>query len=370
MAQKTFHGDEIRNGQLAVVVAEIVFSTGFLAVGGLIAEISESAAWLGTLLGAIDGLIVAWLCGMLVSRHPGKDLSAIADEVLPKAMSRLISLSFAAYCIWLLDVGSRQFILAIWIPFLESASPLTLALIMSAIIIYGAAMGVEAIARASMVFFSVAVVSIALLAGLSVPVARFGRLLPLLGAGLPELASTAILTSSYGAECIVALAFVSHVNEPSRVGRSMAWGVLVGMALMSAVVAVATMLLGPRGVSRVLYPAVEASRLVGPGEFLERSEVLMLSIWFSVGLLKQAAVFYATVSSIADALGLKSRAAVFIPLSAVSVGLGLYPPTVVAVLDWVRMFQRYTPWYALALTLLLLTASALRHAHAGGGERR
>lgn len=367
MTIRGFHDDQIRTGQFAVVVAEIVFSTGFLAVGSVIASISESAGWLGTLLGAVGGLVVAGLCGILVRRHPGKNLPAIADLLLPKALSKLASLSFAAYCTWLLGIGSRQFILAIWIPFLESTSPLTLALVASAIITYGASLGIEAIARASMIFFPVAVLSIVALAGLSVPVAHPGRLLPLLGAGLPELATTALITSSYAAECIVALAFVSHVNEPSRAGRSMSWGVVVGMVLMSTVLAVATMLLGSRGVARVLFPAVEASRMVGPGEFLERSEVLLLAIWFSIGLLKQSAVFYATASSIAGALGLRNRTPVIIPLVVVSVVLSLYPKTVVATLDSLKMFQRYTPWYALTLLLVLLAASALRPA---ADERR
>jgi spore germination protein KB len=369
MARTGSENDHIRTGQFAVLVAEIVFSTGFMAVGSVIATISESAAWLGTLLGAAGGLIVAWLCGTLVRLYPGMNLPAIADTVLPKALSKLASLSFAAYCTWLLGIGSRQFILAIWIPFLESTSPLTLALVASAIIAYGASLGIEAIARASMVFFPIALLSIVVLAGLSVPVAHPARLLPIIGAGLPELGLTALITSAYGTECIVGLAFVSHLNEPSRAGRSMSWGVLVGMTLMSAVLAVATMLLGSQGVARVMFPAVEAARLVGPGEFLERSEVLLLAIWFSVGLLKQAAVFHATTVSIADALGLRTRTPVFIPLIVASVILSLYPTTVVSVLHSLKLFQRYTPWYALALPALLLTASALRPVPAEGRRR-
>ena len=219
--------NHIKNAQFAVLTAQTVFSTGFLAVGGLFATISESGAWLGTLLGALGGLAVAGLCSLVVQMHPGKNLSGIADAVLPKAISKLVSLSYAAYCVWLLAAGTRQFILAIWIPFLQTASPLTLAILVAAVTLYGANLGIEAIARASIVFFPVVVLSILVLAGLSVPVAAPGRLLPAVGVGVPELLRTSLLASSFGAECIVMMAFVAHTNEPEGVGRGV-WG-SVGM---------------------------------------------------------------------------------------------------------------------------------------------
>ncbi|NLM64296.1 MAG: endospore germination permease [Firmicutes bacterium] len=365
--------NHIKNAQFAVLTAQTVFSTGFLAVGGLFATISESGAWLGTLLGALGGLAVAGLCSLVVQMHPGKNLSGIADAVLPKAISKLVSLSYAAYCVWLLAAGTRQFILAIWIPFLQTASPLTLAILVAAVTLYGANLGIEAIARASIVFFPVVVLSILVLAGLSVPVAAPGRLLPAVGVGVPELLRTSLLASSFGAECIVMMAFVAHTNEPEGVGRAVAWGVLVGMVMMAAVVAIDTVVLGSRAVTRVIFPVLEVAKLVGFGEFLERSEVLLLSVWFCAALLKQATVFHASARSIADTLGLKNPKLALVPLGASLVVASLYPTTVVAVLEWVRAFLRYTIWYALGLPLALLVASMLRRperAHQGEGRSR
>lgn len=359
--------DQINVGQLMVITAQIVFATGFLSVGHISVSESETGAWLGTLLGSIGGLAVAVLCGAVAARHPGKNLSMISQSLFPPVVAKFVSLTFAAYCTWVMGLGSRQFLLAIWIPYLRTTPPLVITVVFVTVTMYGASLGIEAISRASMLFFPVVLLSIIALAGLALPVAVPGRLLPLQGTGLLGLAKTALLTSSYGAECVIALALVRQLNQPERAGKAIAVGVAIGTLVIAIVVAVGIMMLGTRGVARTMFPVLETAKLVGVGEFLERSEILMLALWFSAALLKQAAVFYASVTSMADVFGLRNYQPLVIPFAVLAVVFGMLPRTVVEVWAVLRAFLKYSFWYALAVPAILLLASAIR---ARGGDRK
>ena len=142
------------------------------------------------------------------------------------------------------------------------------------------------------------------------------------------------------------------------------------MVVMSTATGFGVMMLGVRGISRVTFPVLETARMVGFGQFLERAEILFLALWFSAALLKLAAVFYASITSVADVLGLRDYRPLIIPYALLGTALSLIPKTVLETFDYLGMFVKYSVWYAIALPVVLLVGAVVRGSRRGGENVR
>jgi spore germination protein KB len=351
---------------VVVLVAVIVFSTGFLATARLLTPVAGTAAWISVLLGGVIGLVIAWLVGSVSSAFPEQNLVKIAEDIFGKPFGKVIGLTFALYCTVVVVLGTREFVLAISISFLERTPFYVITAVFFILASYAAYLGIEAIARVCFIFFGVVIISIAILGVFAIPVLVPGRLLPLAGRGVIPIMRAALLTASYTGEAIVSLAFLRHLKDKRHVSRAVGTGVAIGTAIMAMTVAYGIMMLGTGGISRVTYPAVETARMVGAGEFLERGEILFLALWFSVAILKLASVFYAAITAIADLLNLDNYRRLILPFGIISMVLSSIPANVAQSFAAVEHFLKYTVWYAIALpALLLIGARMLRHEKGG-----
>lgn len=362
--------NEIYYTQIVVITAMIVFATGFLAAARVLVPAAGTAAWISVLIGGAFGLGIAVLAGYLAQRFPDHSLVRMAQRIYGAVPGKLIGLSFAAYCTVVLGLGSRESVLAMWIAFLQTTPPVLISAVFYVLIIYAAYLGIEAIARVSLIFFPLVVASLLALTALAAPVAVPGRLLPIVGNGLGPVVRAGFLAASYAGESIVVLAIVSHLKDKRGASRAMATGVAAGMVIMAAATGFGVMMLGVRGISRVTFPVLETARMVGFGQFLERAEILFLALWFSAALLKLATVFYASITSIADVLGLRDYRPLIIPYALLGAALSLIPKTVLETFDYLNAFVRYSVWYTIALPVVLLAGAVIRGLREGGNDVR
>jgi spore germination protein KB len=359
-AAATKKSDEIRYTQVIVLAALIVFATGFLAVPKVMVSIAGNAGWISMFLGGVLGVGVAAACGALAVRFPDLGLVQMSESVFGLALGRLVGLTFAAYGTAILAIASRQFVLAISIAFLQVTPTGVVSGVFYALVVYAAYLGIEPIARVSMVFFAVAVVSLVALVGLALPVSVPGRLLPVLGQGPGPILLGAVSAGSYTGEVIIMLAVLKYLRSKKGVARALATGVGIGTTVMALSTAFGVMMLGTRGIARVTFPAVETARMVGVGEFLERGEIIFLVLWFTIAITKLAAVFYASVSSTADVLGLRDYRPLVLPYGVLTLTLSLIPENIVESFVTLDYFRRYAVYYSVALPLALLAGALWR----------
>jgi len=348
----------------------VVFATGFLAAARVLVPAAGTAAWISVLIGGALGLGIAALAGYLAQRFPDQSLVRMAERIYGAVPGKLIGLTFSVYCTVVLGLGSRESVLAMWIAFLQTTPPVLISAVFYLLIIYAAYLGIEAIARVSLIFFPLVVASLLALTALAAPVAVPGRLLPIVGNGLGPVVRAGFLAASYAGESIVVLAIVRHLKDKRGASRAMATGVAAGMVIMALATGFGVMMLGVRGISRVTFPVLETARMVGFGQFLERAEILFLALWFSAALLKLATVFYASITSIADVLGLRDYRPLIIPYALLGAALSLIPKTVLETFDYLNAFVRYSVWYTIALPVVLLAGAVIRGLREGGNDVR
>ncbi len=360
--------DKIYYTQVVVLVAVIVFSTGFLAVARLLTPVADTAAWISVLFGAVVGMAIAWLVGSISSAFPDKNLVRIAEAIFSRPIGKAIGLTFVLYCTAIVVLGTREFVLAISISFLEKTPLIVTSGVFVILAAYAAYLGIEAIARVCFIFFGVVIASITILVAFAIPVSVPARLLPLAGKGIIPIIKAGLLAASYAGESVVSLAFLKHLKDKRNVSRAVRTGVAIGMGIMTLTVTFGIMMLGTGGISRVTYPTVQTARTVGAGEFLERGEILFLALWFSVAILKLASVFYAAVTAIADLLNIENYRQLILPFGIVSMVLSSVPETVIGSFIAVGHFLRYGVWYALGLPTLLVIGNRILDRRGGGVE--
>lgn len=360
--------DEIYYTQVVVLVAVIVFSTGFLAAARLLTPVAGTAAWISVVLGGLVGLAMAWLIGSVSSAFPEQNLVRIAEDVFSKPIGKVIGLTFALYCAIILVLGTREFVLAISISFLEKTPLVVTTGVFVILAAYAAYLGIEAIARVCFIFFGVVIASITILVIFAIPVSVPARLLPLAGKGLLPVARGGLLAASYAGEAIVSLAFLRHLKDKRSVSRAVGTGVAIGMGIITLAVAFGVMMLGSGGISQVTYPTIQTARTVGAGEFLDRGEILFLALWFSVAILKLASVFYAAVTSISDLFNIANYRRLILPFGIALMVFSSVSETVVESFIGVKYFLRYGVWYALGLSGLLAIGSYMSGRRKGGRE--
>ncbi|MEA4883499.1 MAG: endospore germination permease [Clostridia bacterium] len=361
--------EEILYLQVVVLAAQLVFATGFLAAARVLTPVAGCAAWISVIVGWAIGIAIAFIAGALIRRFPTLSVVEMAEDVFTIPLGKAIGFSFAVYCTVILAISSKQFVLAISIPFLQSTPTEIVSGVFFALLAYATYLGIEPIARVSLIFFTIVVLSLIMLTGLAVPVSVPGRLLPLLGKGPMAILRGGMLYASYVGELIVVLAFIRSMRKQdiSRVHIALASGVTIGSVLMALSVSFGLMMLGHYAMARLTFPAVEIARMVGVGEFLERTEILFLALWFSVALLKSATVFYASVASAAEVMNLTDYRPLVLPYGVFTMALSLLPENIMESFSTLGVFLKYSGWYALGLPALMLTVAAIRHR---GGKSR
>jgi spore germination protein KB len=282
-----------------------------------IARIAGPDAWLAIPVGVmLGGVPVALLLGGLYRYHPRRGFSEIMETCLGKWMGKAASLIYALFVTFLAHLIIRITMDFASVTFLPGTPLGATGLLFTAVVAYTAFNGAEGIAR-------IATLSVFLFC-LGIPLLFLGlwtrlepiRILPILGDGVLPVFRAAQPTIGWFAEMCGMAEFLALVRRPEQVTRQILWGNALASAAIMVVVASALMTFGSQLTQQYLYPTYDLSRLVAMGEFLERLEVALLTVWLFGQATKAATCVWTAAVTTARLLGLRTERGLTLLLAA------------------------------------------------------
>lgn len=263
-------------------------------------------AWLSAVPVTFLGVAVAFLTASLGRRFPGETLVGFSRKILGKPLGLFVG---AAYVFWLMTIGAltlRGFSELI-LTFLLRRTPI-MVLVVSFLLVSAMAVrgGIEVIARISQLSVPISIGFIFFGFAFSLPNIRSQNWLPILGNGfLPIWQGTYIAIAFFAEVIIGVLIILPYLNQQRHALRTLVTPVIILGGLMMASSALYVGVLGADIAGRVLFPALDVSRLVSVAEFIQNIESCMMVFWLFANFSKLTIWYYAATVALAENLGLQ-----------------------------------------------------------------
>ncbi|BDG61550.1 GerAB/ArcD/ProY family transporter [Caldinitratiruptor microaerophilus] len=326
-------------------------------------------AWLSVLVGAMAALPVVLVVSALASRHRGLSLVEVGQTLLGPWPGRMLGLVWPAFFIFLCSLVIRNVMDFLGMAILRGTPPLFIGASMALLAAYAVYDGIEVLARigglAAFVYFASGAVGILLVLNQ----ADFRSALPAVEAGLRAVWDGALPSLGWFGESVILGFLLPHV-EPPRMGLRWALGgYAVAAGWLSLVTFLSIVVFGPSLTAMSTYPIFVLVQQVRIGQFFERVEVVLVSVWLTGMFVKVALCLWAAGMGVGHALGIPYRPQTVLVLAGVALGLTQVWAGFPAEANWgVEQWTRITFPLELGVPLLLLVVSTMRGRRSGSRE--
>lgn len=336
--------------------SQLMFLTGSFVQGGLLSlsyafPLAKHDTWLVVSAALILGMFFALLYLAIANRFPGKNIIEINDLVFGPYLGKLVSLLYISLFLTILSIN-LWFIGDFVLTYIMPETPVVLILIMFTFICaWAVRLGIEVIARVSILFFILTYLIMALTIGLLLKDMDFTNLLPIFELSLRDfIQSTHIILHVSFTSVIIFLMIIPSLNNPKKAKKPFLLGMMMGGMFMITGSLRDITTLGPLcGV--VTSPSMEAVRIISIAKILTRLEVLIAMAQIILLFIIASLFYYAVAVSIAQLTKLRTYVPLVYPLGIISVTLTLTSYESRMQLSYYTM--HITPMYSLLFYLII-----------------
>ena len=274
-------------------------------------------AWIGMILAIALSLPAVFVITKLGQAHPNHSIVQYAQDYLGPVLGKAVGVLL----IWYFLIVSAQVAREVADAFVVATMPKTPTVIFVAVLALVSATaarhGIEVTARLGEAILFFALVSTALIALLPYDAMRFDRLLPLFPGQLRDLIPPVAESLAFYSQFILAALIIPHLDKPNRAGTYIAWAVTVtGLTALTVAVSL-TVVLGPNALDSTL-PTLRLTQMIALGEFIERTESIVMVLWTWVAAVKLAAFIWAAAVATRQVFGLESHKSLAYPYAALA----------------------------------------------------
>lgn len=365
--------EKISSTQLMFLLVTLVTATAWLFVPAITAEVAAMDGWISLLVPAtVYGVAVVLACVALGLRFPGRTVIEYSGDIVGSFLGKIIGLGYIFFFLHINGVIIREFGDFVVTAFMPETPLLLFNGVMVLLAAYAVRCGMEVICRANQFVFPLAVLSLFVIIGLVAPEMRLENLLPVFDRGLKPILGGALEPSSWRGEVVVLLMFLPYLNSP-REARKAGIGAVVFIGILLALDTASMMaVFGPEMSAHLTFPTLYLARYVSVGQFVERTEAIVMILWVTGIFIKVACFYQAGTLAAAQWFGLADYRPLVLPLGAVqlvwSVTLFESSRELIAFLD--KSFPPYAYIFELGLPLLLLLVALFRKKGVAGNAQK
>ncbi|WP_397538936.1 endospore germination permease [Rummeliibacillus pycnus] len=320
---------KINSYQFLVLVILFTIGTSILTVPSALSTGAKQDAWIAAIIGTGIGFLIIWLFVTIALWFPDLTYVQILEKLLGKWVGKAFSVLFVLMSLLYASELLYYFGLFLNIHIMPDTPMVALNILMAGIVVMGVRLGLETFARTAEILivvfffiFFILVVSIS-------PDMKFENLQPIYEMGTKKIVQSSIfyvIVSSVDA-VVLLMIFPSFVNKIKQGKKSFLIGNLIGGIVIIVITFLSISVLGNEKTTGEIYPSYELTKRINIGNFLQRIEGLMASLWVITLYFKSTLYFYASVLGMAQILNLKDYRPLTLPLGMIAVVLSLviYP---------------------------------------------
>jgi spore germination protein KB len=292
--------------QFFILILMFVIGTSILLDPAYMVVAAKQDAWIGCLLGIGIGSLLTFLYVVLAKQHPNKTLIEFNEIILGKWLGKGISFLFFIYFL-LLTAGLTRIIGDFLTTYIMPETPILAVEILFIItVIFGVRLGLEPFTRTSELILPYVILFYILLVIFLFPEIKIENLVPIMEGGIKPIIKAGILSLGVPfADIIIFLMITPYIENPSKIGKALFWGVIIGGLIILTFVLLSILVLGTNQTAQSNYPIYSLSQKVNIGDFIQRIEVLAGGMIFISLFIKTMICFYSTTLGFAQLLKLK-----------------------------------------------------------------
>ncbi|MGG3800577.1 GerAB/ArcD/ProY family transporter [Metabacillus fastidiosus] len=350
--------------QLSVIIILYIVGTSILLAPSLLVSFAKQDAWISAIIGVGVGLFfILPLYNGLGKLYPNMTLVEYSEEILGKWFGKTVSFFFFIYLMILCALVLRNIGDFMATQILSETPPLAVYIFFISIVIMGARLGLEPMARAAEIFIPfVILLSFFFMIFIS-PQAKIENIQPMLGNGIiPVLKASGPFIVFPFLELIVFLMIFPSLNRSQDFKKASSIGILIGGTIIVITITLSILVLGSDITESQIYPTYSLAKKINIGDFLTRIEVIIATIWFFSIYIKLTVCFYGAALSLSQVLNLKEYRTLTYPLGIILIILSIIisPNIVYELKEIPKTMRLYTLTFGLFFPLLLITVGFMR----------
>lgn len=340
------------SGLAALLFGFLIGTTVILPMGAQ----AKQDAWIAILLAGVGGLGIAWLYTALARQFPGQSLVRYSKVLLGPWVGSLIGMLYAWYGLHLGSLVLRNFSEFMAVNLFPQTPPTVTSIALMLVCLYAVRLGLETLARASLVMAVIVVLQIAIDTLLLAKDMRPSYLLPVLGNGpIPVIQAAVSMIGFPFGETVLFAMILPGVRPVHRIRPTVMWAICVSAFALALISVDNTTVLSDDILRASLFPTYEAVRRIDVADFLTRVDAVLVTGWVLVSFTKISVCLYASVRALADTVGLCDDRPLFLPMGALMIALSLLlHRNVIEMVDFPRIWPFYSAPVQIFIPLLLL----------------
>lgn len=343
----------------------------FLTFPRVMTEVAGNASWILSIYISLIAFILFVIISKLYTKFEGKDLLDISEMLGGTIVRVVVGLAVIAEILFTLSITLRKFsedVKVIELPF----SPISFVngFFVIAIII-AAYFGLEAIVRVNAIFVPITIVGFFLIILGVIPYFHFDNLLPIFGAGIPDILGKGSLKISMYSSLIY-LFFITPFLKTKENFKSVGFTVLgLSSVFMTLSCFIFVGVISYPTSLESFIPFYDLARLIHFGDFFQRIESVFVIIWVLSAMLYMSTAFFFLVYIFKKTFKLQYYKPIIMPFIIIVFCTSIFPQSLMNTIFIETNYLRSFGWVVTfgVTIVLLVVANIVKKKHDKGAVR-
>lgn len=319
-------------------------------------------SWISAVIGSFAGLCIAWVYATLCRKFPQKSIIGIAQTLLGTWIGKAIGILYTWYGFQLGAYVLRNFEDLTSTVLLPRTPSVVISLIMISISAWAAYRGIEVICRCALILIIVVILQSVIFIVLLIPDMKLGHLFPVFETDWRSVFDGAAQIAAFPlGETVLFVMIIPFVNCADKVKKTVLSVIGASSVLLIAAHFLNTLVLGDLA-SKQVFPSYMTAMYISVGDFFERIEPIVFTVWVFGEFTKLTVCLYAASLALAQTVGSRNYQFYIMPLglALLELSMFLHPNQ----LDVIEFQQHIWPWlslpFQLVIPLVLLLCSQIK----------
>lgn len=297
---------KISRMQYFFLIPNILFSKSIGITVGIIVRKIGGDTWTAMAMGMLVGIILMLLIVYICSKFPDKTIINYSEDILGKWISKIIGIVLSVFFAIAFATSANVMTLHLKQYFLIDTPFLLICLAYTLLCMYGAFLGVEVIIRFSLLgFLGALLINITMITG-TIGDFEANNLLPLLDQGLAANMINSIYIFTDLTMAIMAAGILySMLNKKENVILITFWSMILSALMIIIWPVLEIGVMGAGSMKQFVVVCMQQIRCAQLTRYLPRYELVMVSFFTFSTFVQSAIMFFCSVYSIKQTLGIK-----------------------------------------------------------------
>lgn len=302
--------------QLASLMFLCTIGEQILFFPSMITSYAKQDAWISSLVGVAGGMGVLLIMLAVYNMNPRLNLIEHVFRILGPWIGAIVSVFYIFYFLISSSTFIREMGDFMGTEILKNSPLWAIHLTFIVALAWGLRSGLPNIGRTAEIFLPLVILFLIILTLCLLPKAELENIKPILGQGLlsPFQGFIAVLTYPYCELCIFMM-LLPYTERRTHLKRDFLLMGMIGGLMLTLTLSICLLVLGPFLTQHHWFTSFNLSRMINIGNFLQRIEAFMASVWVIAVFFKTVLFFYSFALGLAHLFRLSSYRILILPSS-------------------------------------------------------